>query len=97
MPHSWDVGGYFHTVGEANSGDLTNGRVRLPRGLRSYLGTYTSLEWRRVEGWTILECVKTASKRKHARLGRFVFSASLRELVNGWHLEKKTRGGSVTI
>lgn len=72
-----NIGSYFHTVGEADTGYFSNGGVRLTRGLRGYLSTDASFERRRIEGRAIFKRIKAASQREHTRLRRFVFPASL--------------------
>lgn len=59
---TWDVGGDFHAVGETDTSDLTNSRVRLAGSLRGHLYANTTLERRRIEGRAVLQCVETTSK-----------------------------------
>ena len=94
---SWDVSSHFHAVGEANTSYLTDSGVRLAGSLRGHLGTNASLERRRIESRTILECIKTASKRRLARLRRFSLASFLGQLVDGGHLEKEDPRGSDVI
>ena len=59
---SWNVGSDFHSVSKANSGDLSNGRVRLLRRGRRYLRADPSLERRRVERRVVLKGVESSSE-----------------------------------
>lgn len=86
---SWDIGRNLHTIGEADAGNLTDSGVRLSRGLGGHLGADATLERRRVKRRTILECVKTARKRRLTRLRRFVLTSFLGQLIDGGHLEKE--------
>ena len=65
-----DVSGYFHAVGQADAGDLTDSGVRLARGLRGHLGADAALERRGIEGRAVLKRVETAGKSRLARLRR---------------------------
>lgn len=85
MPFARNISGHFHAVCQADTGDLANGGVRLSRGLRGHFGTDTALEGRGIKRRAILQRIKTAGQREHARLGRFVLTASLGELIDGGH------------
>ena len=91
MSHTWDVCGYFHTIREANAGDLTNSGVRLPRGLGGHLGADAALEGRGVEGREVRESVEAAGKRRLTRLRRFVLASFLGQLIDGGHLVREAR------
>jgi len=95
VSHTRNIG--LHTVRQTNASNLTNSGVRLSWGLGGHLGADTSLERRRIVGWAVLKSIKTAGQRKHARLRRSILAASLRELVDGGHLEKEDPNGSETI
>ena len=97
VAHARNVGGNLHPVGESNTGDLTDSRVRFPRSLRSHFRTHATLEGGRIKSWSVLECIKTTSERGLTRLRRFVFTTSLGELIDGGHLEKEDPRGSRTI
>ena len=93
MPDAWDVSCDLHTVREAHARDLSNSGVRLTRRLGRDLGADPSLKRRRIKSRSILKCIKTAGKREHARLRRFVLSALSRKLIDGGHLEKEDPQG----
>jgi len=80
-----DVGGDLHAIGEPNTRNLADSRVRLPWGLGGHLGADATLEGRGVIGGAILECIKTARERDNLRLAPFVAAALLCELVYGGH------------
>ena len=86
MPLAGDIRCNLHTVSETDTGDFTNGGVRLSRRLGSHLRTHASLKWRRIKGGAILERIKTASKRRLTRLRRFIFAPPLGKLVYRCHL-----------
>lgn len=68
VSHTRNVCRNLHTIREANTGDLTNSGVWLPRGLGGYLRADTALEGRRIVGRAILQGIKTTRKSEHARL-----------------------------
>lgn len=87
---SGDVSSYFHLVREANTGDLTDSRVRLTGGLRSHLHAHATLERRRVERWAVLEGVEATTKSHDLRLATGGLAGLLGELVDSRHYEMKT-------
>lgn len=89
VSHARNIGGDLHTVGEADACNLTNRGIRLPRRLGSHLRTHAALEGRGIIGWAIVERIKTARERRHARLRRLMCAASLGKLIDGRHLEKE--------
>ncbi len=95
MPFSRDIGRNLHAVCEPHASNLADSGVRLPRRLRGHLGANTALEWRGVEGRAIFKCIKTARQSRHARFARLILTASLRELVDGGHLEKEDPRGVI--
>ena len=80
-----NIGGYFHAVREAHAGDLTDGGVRLARGLRGHLCANAALKRRGVKSRAVFECIEATSKRRLARLRRFRLPPLLGELVDGGH------------
>ena len=85
MSFSRNIGGDFHTVGKADTGDFSDGGVRLARSLRRYARAYPSLE-RSVEvTWTIFYRIKTARKGDGLRSPRFLFAPPARELIYSGH------------
>ncbi len=87
---SGDVGSYFHAVGEAHAGDLTDSRVRFARGLGGHLHAHATLKGRRVEGWAVLKRVETTTKGHNLCLLRCGLAWLLCELIDGCHCEMKT-------
>lgn len=67
---TWDVGGNFLAVGEANTGNLTDSGVRLAGGLSGHLRADAALERRSVEGRAVLKRVETTGKSHDLGLGR---------------------------
>jgi hypothetical protein len=59
---SWDVSSDFHAVSEANSGDLSESRVRLLRGSSRDFDANASFKWRWVENWPVLEDIKASGQ-----------------------------------
>ena len=53
-----DVGRYFHAVGQADSGDLSDSGVRLFRSLGSNFGSYAALERRIIKYRSVLFGIK---------------------------------------
>ena len=85
MSHARNIGGYFHSIREANARNLTNRGVRLSRSFRGHFRADAALERRRIIGRTIFKRIETARQSEHARLGRFILATSLGELVDGGH------------
>ncbi len=77
MTFSWNVGCDLHSVRESNSGDLSNGRVRLLWSLGSNLRAYASLEWRIVEDRSVLDMVKASSQGDRLALALCLISILL--------------------
>ena len=84
-----NIGRHFHAVREPHAGYLADGGIRLSRGLRGHLGAYAALERRRIVGRAVLKRVEAARKSEDLGFPRFVLSTSLRELVDGGHVEKE--------
>ena len=84
-----NIGGYFHPVGEPHARYLTDGGVRLARGLRGHLSADTALEGRWVIGRAILKRIKAARERDDFRLAHLVAPMPFRKLIDGGHLEKE--------
>ena len=77
MTHTRDIGSNFHTIGETNSGNLTNSRVRLLGGFGGYFSGYTTLEGRVIENRSVLESIETARKSH-----RFYLAGNLLSLLS---------------
>ncbi|MDB5266712.1 MAG: hypothetical protein JWN89_527 [Parcubacteria group bacterium] len=67
VAHARDVGGHFRAVREADTGDLSDSRVRLLWGLGGHLGADASLERRVKEYGSVLDGIEPA--RQSDRLG----------------------------
>lgn len=97
VSHARNISRDLHTVREAHTRNLANGRVRLARSFRGHLRADTALKGRRIIGRAILERIKTAGEREHTRLGRLVLAPLSGKLIDGGHLEKEDPRGSKTI
>lgn len=85
MTFTWDICSDFETIREADSGDLSNSGVRLLRSLCCNLDTYTTLEWRRHESWSVLDSIECTCERDRLRLASEARSVTAHQLIDCWH------------
>ena len=99
VPLAGDVGRNLHAVGETDTSDLTDSRVRLAGSLRRHLHAHATLERSRVEGRAVLERVETTAKSHNLGLPGCTLAGFLGELVYGCHdaNENSPVGAAATI
>ena len=89
VSHSRDVGGDFHTIGKADTGNLPNSGVRLTGGFGGDLRADASLERSIEKDRPVLEDVKALRERRSLGLVRSGFSLAFDELVDGRHTKMR--------
>lgn len=85
MADAWNVGGYFHAVGEPNPGNFSKRRIRLLGSSGADFHAYASLE--RAVGLS-RSVFKRVENPRHGRRFGFLFqtfSGAFFKLVNGRH------------
>lgn len=86
MSDTGNVSGYFLTVGELYSGDLSHSRVRLFGGSRSYCGAYSSFLRGTLVGRYLLFGVESFLKSGGCGFLFKNISALAYQLIKGWHI-----------
>ena len=85
MTDTGDISSHFVTVGQSDSRDLTECRVRLLGRRGRYLGANASLLRAALIGHLIVQRIKAVLKNRCLGLVLFVLTTLLYKLVKSWH------------